>query len=162
MKTLLIFRHAKSSWDDPNLPDQERPLSPRGRKDAPRVGKLLHKQELLPDLVLCSSALRTRQTAELALKEAGYTREVRVVDELYAAAPEAILEALATLPDAVQRVMVIGHNPGLEELLFYLTGERQPLPTAALAQIDLPIQSWSEMRAAPKGVLVGIWRPKEL
>lgn len=165
MKTLLILRHAKSSWKDEDLPDHERPLNRRGQADAPQVGSYLRQQGLLPDLILCSTAKRARATAELMSEALGYRGELRLAPEFYAAPPEAYLQALAGLPDDEAMVMVVGHNPGLEELVHRLTGEYQPMPTAALAQVQLPIERWAELspQAAPRrpGRLAAIWRPKE-
>jgi phosphohistidine phosphatase len=162
MKTLLILRHAKSSWEASNLDDHERPLSKRGRADAPRMGKLLHKQNLLPDLILCSSAERARTTTELVAEAASYKGETMLSRDLYAAPPQAYLDALSKVPDQFKRVMLVGHNPGLEQLLYLLTGQPETLPTTALAQVDLPIDKWGELSKEAKGTLMNIWRPKEL
>jgi phosphohistidine phosphatase len=161
MKTLLILRHAKSAWDDPNLEDWDRPLNERGLREAPLMGKLMRKKDLLPDLVLCSNAKRARATLDLAAEASGYNGEIRLLPELYAAPPETYLKALSTLPDHYARVMVVGHNPGLEDLLHGLTGQVQALPTAALAQIEIPIDSWANATGWPKGELVGLWKPKD-
>lgn len=160
MKTLLILRHAKSSWKDESLPDHDRPLNKRGKEDAPRMGRLLREMDLTPDLILCSTAKRARTTAGLVAEEAGYEGEIILLRDLYAAGPEAFIEALAEVEDAHQCVMVVGHNPGLEELLEALTGEYQPMPTAALAQVDLPIAGWSELDGEVEGKLSGFWSPK--
>jgi phosphohistidine phosphatase len=167
MKTLLILRHAKSSWKDETLPDFDRPLNKRGQEDAPRMGKLLHDQGLVPDLILGSDARRAVATAQLAAEEAHYEGEIIFLNDLYAAEPEAYLAALAGQGGEAACVMVVGHNPGLEELLEQLTGEYQPLPTAALAQVSLPIEHWSELDPSAEneiaqGKLVNIWRPKDL
>jgi phosphohistidine phosphatase len=167
MKTLLILRHAKSSWKDESLPDHERPLNKRGKQDAPRMGKLLRDEGLIPDLILSSDARRARATIELVAQECHYDGEILFLRELYAAEPEAYLEALAQQGGDAASVMIVGHNPGLEELLEELTGERLPLPTAALAQVALPIEHWSELGAnarddMPQGKLVNLWRPKDL
>jgi phosphohistidine phosphatase len=162
MKILLLLRHAKSDWDDPTLDDIDRPLNARGLKDAPRMGKLLRKQELLPDLALCSDAKRARATLELVAEESGYQGEIRYTRDLYAAPADAFLEALSVLPGEYKSVMLVGHNPSLEELLYKLTGQRQPLSTAALAQVRLLIESWQELGAQTRGELVHIWRPKEI
>lgn len=162
MKTLLILRHAKSSWKDESLPDHDRPLNKRGLKDAPRMGQLLRQEELLPDLILCSTAQRAHKTAELVVEESGYDGELRLSRDLYAFDAEAYLEALAGLEDEYERVMLVGHNPGMEELLEALTGGFERMPTAALAQVDLPIEHWNELENEPEGRLVNVWRPKEL
>ena len=161
MKTLLIQRHAKSSWSDASLPDHERPLNKRGKRQAPEMGALLRREDLLPDLILSSTAKRAEKTAEAIAEESGYEGEIRLSRDLYAAPPEAYLEALHDLPDEFSRVMVVGHNPGLEELLDVLTGESASLPTAALAQVALGIERWAQVSQAPLGKLVSIWLPAE-
>jgi phosphohistidine phosphatase len=162
LKTLLILRHAKSSWKHTELPDFDRPLNKRGKGDAPRMGELLRQADLLPNLILSSTAQRARQTTQAVVDASGYGGEVRWLDSLYAAPPESYLEALRSLDDSLQRVMVVGHNPGLEELLEDLTGAAETLPTAALAQVLLPIQSWSQLDEDVSGELVQIWQPRQL
>ena len=162
MKTLLILRHAKSSWRHAELPDFDRPLNKRGKRDAPRMGELLRQADLLPDLILSSSAQRARQTTQAVVDSSGYGGEVRWMDSLYAAPPESYLEALRALDDSLQRVMLVGHNPGLEELLEHLTGAAETLPTAALAQVLLPIQSWSQLDDEINGELLHVWQPRQL
>ena len=162
MRTLLILRHAKSSWKDDSLPDHDRPLNKRGLKDAPRMGQLLRREDLLPDLILCSSAKRARVTAELVAEESGYEGELRLKDDLYAFDAEAYLEALSELEDKYNCVMLVGHNPAMEELLEALTGGFERMPTAALALVELPIEHWSELENEPEGKLIHLWHPKEL
>ena len=162
MKSLLILRHAKSDWGDPGLKDHERPLNKRGRKAAPKMGHFLREKHLLPDLVLSSVAVRARATAELVAEASGYQGKIELLPALYAAPPEAYITALSDLPDTLQCVMVVGHNPGLEELLQDLTGKYEPLPTAALAYVRLPIESWSDLADDAAGELVHVWRPKEI
>lgn len=161
MKTLLIMRHAKSSWKDDDLPDHDRPLNKRGKSDAPAAGNWLRQEELLPDLILCSTAQRARSTAEAVSEASGYEGEIQYSRDLYAASPEDYLEALASLPDRYERVMLIGHNPGLGELLEELTEEVETFPTAALAEVQLPITHWSEITDSQSGKLARIWRPKD-
>jgi len=162
MKTLLILRHAKSSWDDSSLDDHERPLNERGERDAPRMGALIRKQRLLPDLVISSDATRTRTTAAAMAAAAGYTGETLFDARLYHASTAEILSVLRDVPRAdTGTVMIVGHNPGLEELIRHLTNQREDFPTAALAQITLPIDEWSELASSTRGTLVGLWRPKE-
>lgn len=162
MKSLLILRHAKSSWGDPEMEDHQRPLNKRGLKAAPKMGLLLRNKELLPDLILSSSAVRARTTAEIVAIASGYQGKIELMPALYAAPAQVFIEALAALPDVVQRVMVVGHNPGLEELVQELTGKYEPLPTAALVCVHLPIQSWTELADDAAGELVQVWRPKEI
>ena len=161
MKTLLLMRHAKSSWKQTDLPDIDRPLNPRGERDAPAMGGLLKDNELIPDLILSSPAARARRTAELVANMSHYEHEIVFVDKLYMAEPPDILGALNLLPDEITRVLLVAHNPGLEEALQLLTGEVESLPTAAIASISLPIEHWSELNDGTRGSLLKVWRPKE-
>ncbi len=162
MKTLLILRHAKSSWKKPGLTDHDRPLNKRGKHDAPRMGELIREKALVPDLIVSSSAKRARQTADRLAQACGYQNEVRLEDDLYMAHPEAFIQVLKFLSDEFDSVMVVGHNPGVEELLRLLTGREEVVPTAALAHLTLPIRRWSEMNGQTTGELTNLWRPKEL
>ncbi len=162
MKTLLILRHAKSSWSNSALGDHERPLNSRGKSDAPRMGRLLKHEGLVPQLIISSSAKRALKTAELAAESAGYEAEIQVTRRLYHAGPENYYNVLRDVGDSVERVMVVGHNPGMEELVEELGGLYERMPTAALAQIELPIKSWEAMDGEIDGRLVNFWRPKEL
>lgn len=162
MKTLLILRHAKSSWNNARLTDHERPLNSRGRRDAPRMGRLLRDEELVPDLILSSSAERAFATAELVALSCDYEHEIVVTRDLYHATPEDYVEALHEVGGESGVVLVVGHNPGVEELVTYLTDEQERMSTAALAQVTLPIQRWQELGDGVEGALENLWRPKEL
>lgn len=162
MKTLLVLRHAKSSWKDPELADYQRPLNKRGKRDAPKVGRLLREDDLVPELILSSPAHRARATAEMVAEESGYEGEIEYFPEFYPGDPEAYLHVLSRLPNEYRYVMVIGHNPGLEELLETLTGDSIRLPTAALAQILFSIQSWRDLDEFTEGRLINLWRPRDL
>ncbi len=162
MKTLLIMRHAKSSWKDDTLPDFERPLNKRGKRDAPRMGRLIRAEGLTPDVILSSPAVRARATAEAVADLSRYAGEIKFVAEFYAAGPEAYLTALRSLSDEVRSALVIGHNPALEELLEDLTGEAVPLPTAALARLRLRLKRWKDLNESARGKLADFWGPREL
>lgn len=162
MKTILIMRHAKSSRDDPSLEDKDRPLNERGRKDAPRMGKLLREEKLTPQAILSSPARRARDTASAAAQACKFEGKIELVPEFYYASLEAFWQALAGLPEQVQRVMLVGHNPDLEELVQELTGEMVPMTTAAVAWIELPLERWVDFKPGLTGKLVKAWRPKEL
>jgi phosphohistidine phosphatase len=161
MKTLLILRHAKSEWDEPGVADHDRTLSGRGKRDAPRMGQRLRAEQLAPDLIVSSSAKRARKTAKLVAEACGYEGEIQLEPDLYMAGPEAYLEVLQEAPDSCETVMVVGHNPGLEELLETLTGEAEALPTAAVAQVTLPIESWRELSEDIEGKLANLWLARE-
>jgi phosphohistidine phosphatase len=162
MKTLLVLRHAKSSWNDPALDDHERPLNKRGRQDGPRMGELMREHGLVPDVVISSDALRARLTAEAVAEAARYAGEILLDPHLYMACPADILSLLRAVQKNPETVMIVGHNPGFEELVEQLTGERQDLPTAALAQIVLPIDQWRDLTSSTRGSLLGHWQPKDL
>ena len=163
MKTLLVLRHAKSLWGDTALDDHERPLNERGRRDGPRMGAVVRECGLTPDLIVSSDAVRARLTAEAVAKSARFDGEIQLEPRLYAASVDGILAVLGTLPKADSgTVMIVGHNPGLEQLIAHLTGEQEDLPTAALAQIALPIDRWRDLKKSTRGELLGFWRPKEL
>ena len=162
MKTLLIMRHAKSSWNYPERSDYDRPLNARGKRDAPSMGKHLRQEELIPDRILTSSAKRARKTASKVAKACGYTGKVKKLDALYDTVPGVYFEVLQTLLDKYQRVMVCGHNPTMEQLVNHLTEDIKRMPTAALAHIELPIQHWKALDLYTKGTLVNLWTPKTL
>jgi len=160
MKTLLLLRHAKSSWDNPDLADHDRPLNHRGQKDAPRMGKIMRDKGLLPDLILCSSAVRARQTLELANEALAYYGEIEYREELYSFEPGAYLRAIHDIPSVNQLVMIVGHNPSIQEVLTGLTGEYMSMPTAALAEIELSIEEWGQISFGMGAILKNFWVPK--
>ena len=162
MKTLLILRHAKSSWKDPSLADHDRPLNKRGKRDAPRMGKLLQEQDLVPERIISSTAKRARNTAKAVAKACHCEDKVELTPEFYHAGPGAYLAVLQDVPDNEQRVIVVGHNPGMEALVTHLTGRMETMPTAALAHIELPIEKWTDLDYEVQGELLHLWRPKTL
>ncbi|MEN8719105.1 MAG: histidine phosphatase family protein [Oceanococcaceae bacterium] len=144
---LLLLRHAKSDWHSGAMRDHDRPLNDRGRKAAPRMGRYLTQQNILPQQVLCSTALRARQTLAGLLESwpANIDVPVRFEPAIYEASRNDLLRVIETALSAGTRLLVIGHNPGMEELLHYLISPRtthprltQGFPTCALAQICLP------------------------
>lgn len=160
MKTLLLLRHAKSSWDHAQLNDHERPLNERGEREAARMGWLIGEQALIPDLILSSTAERAVQTAKTVALACLYEHKLVAHRELYLASIQEYLQVLMALEDALQRVMVVGHNPGIEELVVWLTGNYVSMPTATLVQINLPVKGWVLLKG--QGKVKGVWRPKEL
>src|SRR5688572_1787674 len=121
MKTLLVLRHAKSSRNDPTLDDHERPLNERGRRDGPRIGKLVRERGLIPDIVISSDAVRARMTTEAMVEAARYAGAILLDPHLYMACAADILSLLRTVPENAETVMIVGHNPGLEQLVEHLT-----------------------------------------
>lgn len=170
MRTLLVLRHAKSSWDQPGLADIDRQLAPRGQTAAPLIGRHLRKRGWQPDLVICSPAARTQETWQLVQSEIGRDIPCKTLRTLYLAAPSQILAVIRRTPDDVGTLMVIGHNPGLERLAVSLSGSgdnkdlaqlRTKFPTAALAVITFDAAHWSQA-AAGAGRLEAFVRPKDL
>lgn len=161
MKTLLILRHGKSSWANRSTPDHDRPLKGRGDRDAWRMGHELRQRDLIPDLVLSSTALRAKTTAALAAESAGYTGTITETRELYLSAARQQLEVIAELAGDAERVLVVGHNPTSEDLVENLTGAEVRMTTANLACLDLQIETWAELPRAT-GTLRFLLRPKEL
>jgi phosphohistidine phosphatase len=167
MKRLYLLRHAKSSWKDTSLPDHDRPLAGRGRRAAKAIARHLREQDLEPQLVLCSTARRARETLDrIQPALGGPTAELE--HDLYAASADALLERLRRVPDTVASVMLIGHNPGLQELALDLAGSPHTVselatkfPTAALATLEIPASSWQELDHKT-GEIVAFVRPRDL
>ena len=162
MKTVLILRHAKSSWSNPGLADMDRPLNKRGKRDAPHMGSLLREQDIVPDLILSSPARRAKKTAQAVSEYSSFDGEIEIVPDFYPGDPETFIVTLMSVPDQVDSVMIVAHNPGLEEFLYELAGESARMPTSALAQVALPIDSWQDLEDEIQGNLVNLWRVKEL
>ncbi len=162
MKTLLLMRHAKSSWKDTELSDIDRPLNKRGKKDAPYMGAVLKEKELVPQLILSSTAVRARQTAELVTAACSFSGEIRYLDYFYLAEPAAYLRGLTEVPDDLERVMVIGHNPGLEGLLQILSGRIEALPTGTIAYLSLPVSTWRDLHEDTEAELLELLIPRQL
>jgi len=164
MKRLLILRHAKSDWKDPDLPDHDRPLNKRGRHDAPLMGKLLKDEDLKPDLIVSSPATRAKKTAELVAKQCKYKGEIVINQALYEAEPKDYLKILERLSVTYKTVLMVGHSPTIEEIIEMITSSSDVImPTCALAHIRLPIENWADINKQKiKGKLAKIWKPKEL
>ena len=162
MKTLLLLRHGKSNWTDTSLADHDRPLKKRGREAANRMGQLIRELDLAPDHILTSSAVRATVTAQLAATAAKFDGEVEAVPVLYHADPSAFAAIVSRVPHRFDRVLVVGHNPGLEDWLDRLIGHVETFPTAALAHVELSVDSWLDLSLNTRGTLRGLWRPKEI
>lgn len=161
MKTLYVLRHAKSSWENQNQTDFERPLNERGKKAAPKMGRLMKNKNLVPDLIVSSPAVRAKTTAELVKEAANFDAEIRFEPRIYEATVGDLLEVLQETPEQCEKLLILGHNPGFEYLVGNLTGELREMPTAALAEIELEIESWQEIRPAC-GKLRNFFKPKEI
>lgn len=169
MKTLGLLRHGKSSWDDPELRDFDRPLKRRGREASVRLGEELRRRKLHFDRVLASPATRVIET--LNHFEKGFGEPLKPVfrDDIYAASSQGLLNIVQATADRVNRLLLVGHNPGLQGLAFALASDEDPLatavaehyPTAALALIELPVASWAQV-GPNSGRIAEFLRPREL
>jgi phosphohistidine phosphatase len=167
MKRLLLMRHCKSDWGG-DLPDEARPLNARGERGALLMAAYIRKAGLTPDAILCSSAVRTRQTVAPLLEALATNMPVTHLGSLYLASPEEILAAVADIDNDVRGLMVVGHNPGLEDLALAAAQDdgsaarhdmAEKFPTGGLAVIDFDAADWSSIGV---GVLVDFKKPKTL
>ncbi len=164
MKTLLLMRHAKSDWSQPELSDHDRPLKPRGVRAARKMAE--RWPAALPDLVLCSTAVRAQNTWQ-EIKAFWESQQhprptVSIIPELYHCDPAEFPRQLAR-QSKVETCLIIGHNPALEDWIFRLTGAAATLPTAALARLEVEGANWSATGRTPGSVwLTNVWRPREL
>ena len=144
MKSLLLVRHAKSSWDYPGLTDFERPLNKRGHRDAPFMGQVLKKMDAVPDLIISSPATRAISTARYFAESLEYPKEKIISDErLYDAAPSEIIQVISETDRSVTKLMIVSHNPGLTETADQLSGEIiDNIVTSAIFNIDFDTDSW--------------------
>ena len=160
-RILYLLRHAKSSWKDDSLKDFDRPLKGRGRDAAEQMGKRLASEKLQDAVLICSPAVRTRETAQIVLKHSRLHMDQLFDERIYEASLRDLLQVISEIPDDRQTAMMIGHNPGFEELLAFLTGETRRMPTCALAKIKLEAASWKDARAGG-GSLAMFLTPKGL
>ncbi len=156
MRRVMLLRHAKSDWSNPGGGDKGRPLNERGRETAPEIGTYIARTGLLPDLILCSTAIRTRQTCALVTAAFAKSPKINFEEALYLAEPDEIVSLIQEVPERVRTLMVVGHNPGIHQAAAELTQagnteDHQLLaakfPTAALAVIDFDAQDWADIRA---------------
>lgn len=166
-KFVYLLRHAKSSRDDPGIPDHDRPLNQRGLKAAKKVAEHLERRGIVPALLLCSSARRARETMAPLQRTLGARSKIKVEDGLYAASAAQLLKRLRQVPDSVPSVMIVGHNPGIQDLAVQLVGEKEgaksltvKFPTAALATLSLSKPRWRELSAGA-AELVGFVTPRD-
>lgn len=170
MRTLYLLRHAKSSWEDSSLRDHDRPLAPRGRRAAPAMGRAMRDGRMIPELVLCSTAVRTRDTWGLVAPFLGDDIPVEYDRALYGAGAATLLALVRGLPDDTLRVLLLGHNPGIGELAASLVADGPPqevdrmvrkFPTGALAVLHTAATRWSRM-APGRCTLARFIRPRDL
>jgi phosphohistidine phosphatase len=170
MLTLILLRHAKSSWDHPGLDDFERPLADRGLKAAPRMGAYLQSQSIQTDLIVCSSSVRTRQTLALIAPQLENQPKAIFEDDLYLATASNLLERIQALPARAHTVTLIGHNPGFHDVAQLLIKSADPadqaalaakFPTCAVAIITFTAKRWSQV-APHSGHLITFMTPSRL
>lgn len=161
MKTLYLLRHAKSSWESLTQVDFERPLNKRGCRVAPLIGEFMRDQHFVPDFIVSSPALRARQTAEMVKDAAGFATEITFDARIYEASAKDLLFVLNEMFVAANKLLLVGHNPGIEDLIKVLTGETRAMVTAALAEIELQIDDWKNIYQAD-GKLRSLFEPKEI
>jgi phosphohistidine phosphatase len=161
-KTLILMRHAKSDWGDSSLSDHDRPLNQRGQRDAPRMARWLSELDAVPDLILCSSAERTRQTVDLMTSRWDTSPTITYSQSLYLATPESILRTIVGDGCDSQVLMVVAHNPGTAHLVCELAGQSIEMPTAAIAIFSVQIPDWSKLRTSSPIELIHWTRPKAL
>ena len=161
-KRLLVLRHAKSEHGDRTLSDHDRPLNERGRDAAGRMGAFMQARGLVPDLVLCSSAVRTTETLSLLAQSSGLHAKTEFEEQLYLASASAMLEVLATRAQQEEVVMLVGHNPGSEDVLHTLGLGMHEMPTCSLAHIELDIDDWVLATGSVSARLVDLWLVKSL
>ena len=162
MKRLYLLRHAKADWSVDVTHDRHRPLEERGRKDAARVGRLLANLGQVPEVVLSSPAVRAETTARIAIESGAWGKEPSIVEDLYDTPAWKVFRAVGQQPDEIQSVLVAFHEPTCSETLGELVGQADVrMPTAALARVDLPIESWQDTGPGA-GMLVWLVTPKIL
>ena len=161
MKVLILMRHAKSTWSDEYPEDFTRPLNKRGQRDAPRMGSLLAEQVLTPDRIICSSARRAAETAAVVASASGYEGDLFMTRELYHAPAETYLEIASRQPPAVQRILMVGHNPGIGKLINDLSGIPHEMVTAALGYFEVDTDRWSDLDPSAC-MFQAFWKPADL
>jgi phosphohistidine phosphatase len=161
VKTLLLLRHAKSDWGDSSLPDFDRPLADRGKRDAPRMGRALKGRGPEPDLIVSSPAVRAKQTVEAFIEAGGFTASLEFNAGIYDASTPELMNIVRGLPDGSSCVLMAGHNPGFEELVRRLSGARERMTTAALAAIEFQVDRWEDVEDG-QGKLLWFLTPKQL
>ncbi len=162
MKTLLLMRHAKSSWDDPTLQDFDRPLNARGERDAPRMGQFLKQNAMTPDRVVTSTAVRAQATALYVAAECQLEHRVTAVSDLYHASLEDWQVTVQSLSPDWGCVLCIGHNPGIEEFIGTATSQYVRMPTAAIAHLSSDVDDWGAFAGRATVDLRQVWCPKDL
>jgi phosphohistidine phosphatase len=160
-KILLILRHAKSSWKNKDIPDHDRPLNKRGKNQGSKMGKLLKKLDAVPDHIISSTAKRAIDTSELVAKFSTYDGAINQYPSLYnQSSAEQYIKILTSISDNYHKVLIVGHNPAIENLIEQLTNRIELMKTCSLARIDIKIKNWKDIiNEIYKSDLISIWHP---
>ena len=150
MKTIYFIRHAKSSWEDPILSDFDRPLNDKGLADAPKMGKKLQELGIIPNVIISSPAIRAQETAEIIKKEIGFFGEIIYNKKLYNATADEIVEVVHKLSHDLECVFIVGHNPGLNEIIHDLVGDFVHLSTCSVFGMNLQSEKWQALETSNK------------
>ena len=161
MKQLLIMRHAKSSWKEPDIPDHERPLKKRGLKDAAAMGKVLKNKDIVLDKIISSNAVRAADTAAIVAEKCGFKKDIDFTEKLYMAECQAILDLIQSQPDKLKTILIVGHNPGMEALVQLFSKKIESLPTSAIAFFQADIKKWKDLDKKSDLKLKKVWYAKE-
>jgi phosphohistidine phosphatase len=168
MKRLYLLRHAKSSWDDPELEDHDRPLAPRGRRAAKLIAEYMKDASFVPSIVLCSSALRARETLEFIAPSLPKQTPVEIEPDIYHAGSGELIARLRRVPRDAESVLLIGHNPAMQDLALAIADAnerlepiRRKFPTAALVALDARVEDWEQLKEGV-AVVADFVTPKRL
>lgn len=161
-RQLYVLRHAKSCWSDAHASDFERPLNQRGRTAAPMMGEKLRQNDLQVDVILASTAVRVRETLQLLLPAWQFVGPVIWQKQLYLASPETLTHYLASLDKEWTRAMIVGHNPGLSQLVGQLSGSYIDMPTAAIVQLECTAIDWPAAMRKREWAQVNVWKPTKI
>jgi phosphohistidine phosphatase len=160
MKTLLLLRHAKSSLIDPTLSDNMRPLTYQGKQDVYIIGKFLKNKKLIPDSIICSTAKRAVETSKLIAEYVNYHNEIQLSNLLYQTTAKDYLNVISKMSNRYNMILLVGHNPILENLVEIITNELRIMKTCSLVHIVLDINSWVEIKTQTKGKLIELFNIK--
>lgn len=156
------MRHAKSSWDNPGLADHDRPLNKRGVLAAKKMGEFINDSGVQPDVIISSTSKRTRETVKYFLQTNSFSGNIYYTRHLYHGGQEEMIDAIKEFAADADCVMVLGHNPGMEDAVEDFIGGYERMPTAAIAHVNFSINEWQELSESISGELIAIWRPKEI
>ena len=161
MRQVLVYRHAKAEKSDGDIPDRKRRLLPRGRRQCESIGAQLAERGLLPDAVITSPAVRARETADRTAASAGFSGAITEADTLYDATPRTYLSVLQDLPDDTERIMLVGHNPTVEEFVEHASGQSSRMKTAHLAVLETDLASWRDLAPDTRFTVADYLEPEE-